>query len=158
MWLEALGCVDWHSLKLELLSFLLHLLQFSKLSFVESDFSFNWVLNYLGSDEAVMNSSSDLGFRLGLRLGLGIRSSHLDRLSWIGIGVDEDWLRLLLNVCLLMLIAVHLLSSISISHSLGSAELEENNSDCGSSDDQAISEHFIVSFSFSTKVFSLLIS
>jgi hypothetical protein len=79
-------------------------------------------------------------------------------LGWIGIGVDEDWLRLLLNVCLLMLIAVHLLSSISISHSLGSAELEENNSDCSSTDDQAISEHFIVSFSFSTTVFSFLIS
>ncbi len=125
---------------------------------MESDFSLNWVLNYLGSDETVMNSTSDLGFGLCLRLGLGIGSSHLDRLSWIGIGVDEDWLRLLLNVCLLMLIAIHLLGSISISHSLGSAELEENNSNCGSTDDQSISEHFIVSFSLSTTFFSFLIS
>lgn len=125
---------------------------------MESDLSLNWALNYLGSDETVMNSSSDLGFGLGLMLGLGIGSAHLDRLSWIGIGVDEDWLGLLLNVCLLMLIAVHLLSSISISQSLGSAELEENNSNCGSTDDQSISEHLIVSSSLSMTVFSFLIS
>jgi hypothetical protein len=57
-------------------------------------------------------------------MGLGVGSSHLDGLGWVGIGVDEDWLGLLLDVGLLMLIALHLLHSISISHSLSSAELE----------------------------------
>ena len=158
MGFETLSGIDWHSLELELLSFLFHLLQFSKLGFVESDFSLNWVFNNLGSDKAVMDSSSNLGFGLGLRLGLRIGSSHLDRLNWVGIGVEEDRLRLLLNVCLLMLIGIHLLSSISISHSFGFAEFEAHNSDCGGTNDQTISELLIVSHSLSMTLFFFFFS
>lgn len=158
MGLEALGGVDGHSVELNLLSLLLHVLQSLELGLVESNLGLNWVLDCLGSDKAVVNSSSDLGLGLGLRLGLGVGSSHLDGLSWVCIGVDEDWLGLLLDVSLLMLIALHLLNSISISHSLGSAELEEHDSNCCSSNDQSISEHFIESSSFSTTIFLFFLS
>jgi hypothetical protein len=125
---------------------------------MESYLGLNWALNCLGSNKAVMNSSSDLNIRLSLNLRLRIWSSHLNWLDWVSIRVDEDWLGLLLNVSLLMLITMHVLGSISISHPLGFAELEENNSNCSSTNDQTISEYFIESPSLSMSLFFFFFS